>query len=167
MKDKCYHRLVPQWAVSSICRWWKGQPQISDQSKFLSVWMHSSPSYSGRGGDVCQGARARDQSYYCCCRNGSPSAGGSPWWRRCRLLVCQSNRVLMDGCPLAIVQMPPGTIPVATVAVSNGFAQWSIMIATGKTQVTDPVQEELKGKIVDANKELAKVKYPFKTSSEF
>jgi 5-(carboxyamino)imidazole ribonucleotide mutase len=70
---------------------------------------------------------------------------------------------------LAIVQMPPG-IPVATVAV-NGSRNAAIlavqMIATGNTDVMEKLiefKEELKGKIVDANKELAKVKYPFKTN---
>ena len=70
---------------------------------------------------------------------------------------------------LAIVQMPPG-IPVATVAV-NGSRNAAIlavqMIATGYTDVMEKLiefKEELKGKIVDANKELAKVKYPFKTN---
>jgi 5-(carboxyamino)imidazole ribonucleotide mutase len=70
---------------------------------------------------------------------------------------------------LAILQMPPG-IPVATVAL-NGSRNAAIlaaqMIATG-----DPVlmakliefKKELKNKIVEANNELAQVKYPFKTN---
>ncbi len=70
---------------------------------------------------------------------------------------------------LSILQMPPG-IPVATVAV-NGARNAAIlaaqMIATGDEQLMEKLilfKEELKSKIVEANKELAKVKYPFKTN---
>lgn len=70
---------------------------------------------------------------------------------------------------LAILQMPPG-IPVATVAL-NGSRNAAIlaaqMIATGDEQLMTKLvafKEELKSKIVEANNELAKVQYPFKTN---
>ncbi len=70
---------------------------------------------------------------------------------------------------LAILQMPPG-IPVATVAL-NGSRNAAIlaaqMIATGDEQLMMKLvefKEELKNKIVEANNELAQVKYPFKTN---
>ena len=70
---------------------------------------------------------------------------------------------------LAILQMPPG-IPVATVAL-NGSRNAAIlaaqMIATGDESLMTKLiefKEELKNKIVEANTELAKVKYPFKTN---
>lgn len=70
---------------------------------------------------------------------------------------------------LAILQMPPG-IPVATVAL-NGSRNAAIlaaqMIATGDESLMIKLiefKEELKNKIVEANTELAKVKYPFKTN---
>jgi len=70
---------------------------------------------------------------------------------------------------LAILQMPPG-IPVATVAL-NGSRNSAIlaaqMIATGDEALMKKLilfKEELKNKIVEANNELAKVKYPFKTN---
>ncbi len=70
---------------------------------------------------------------------------------------------------LAILQMPPG-IPVATVAL-NGSRNSAIlaaqMIATGDEALMEKLisfKEELKNKIVEANQELAKVKYPFKTN---
>ncbi len=70
---------------------------------------------------------------------------------------------------LAIAQMPPG-IPVATVAI-NGAMNAGIlavqMLAVGdaglKTKMIE-FKESLKKKIVDANKELAGVKYNFKTN---
>lgn len=70
---------------------------------------------------------------------------------------------------LAITQMPPG-IPVATVAI-NGAMNAGIlavqMLAVGdaglKTKMIE-FKESLKKKIVDANKELAEVKYQFKTN---
>lgn len=70
---------------------------------------------------------------------------------------------------LAIAQMPPG-IPVATVAI-NGAMNAGIlavqMLAVGdaglKTKMIE-FKESLKKKIVDANKELAEVKYQFKTN---
>jgi len=70
---------------------------------------------------------------------------------------------------LAILQMPPG-IPVATVAV-NGAMNAAIlavqMMATGDEELMKKMvayKETLKQKIVNANKELAEVKYKFKTN---
>ena len=77
----------------------------------------------------------------------------------------------MDGMDalLAIVQMPPG-IPVATTAI-NGAMNAGILaaqiLAVGdnalKAKIVD-FKESLKKKIVDANNELAKVKYDYKTN---
>jgi len=70
---------------------------------------------------------------------------------------------------LAIVQMPPG-IPVATVAV-NGAQNAGILaaqiIALGDQQLAkklDTFKENLKSKIVKANKELSEIKFKFKTN---
>ncbi len=70
---------------------------------------------------------------------------------------------------LAILQMPPG-IPVATVAL-NGSGNAAILaaqiIASGDEKLMQKVivfKENLKGKIIEANIELSKVKYPFKTN---
>lgn len=70
---------------------------------------------------------------------------------------------------LAIIQMPPG-IPVATVAI-NGAMNAGIlavqMLAVGDATLKQKMigfKESLKKKIVDANKELAEVKYDFKTN---
>ena len=70
---------------------------------------------------------------------------------------------------LAITQMPPG-IPVATVAI-NGAMNAGIlaiqMLAIGdvllKTKMIE-FKESLKKKIVDANKDLAEVKYEYNTN---
>jgi 5-(carboxyamino)imidazole ribonucleotide mutase len=69
---------------------------------------------------------------------------------------------------MSIVQMPPG-IPVATVAV-NGAMNAGIlavqMMATGDEALMQKMlefKENLKQKIVNANKELSEVKYKFKT----
>lgn len=77
----------------------------------------------------------------------------------------------LDGMDalLAIAQMPPG-IPVATVAI-NGAMNAGILAAQ-ILAVGDPVlkakivefKASLKKKIVEANKELAQVKYDFKTN---
>ena len=77
----------------------------------------------------------------------------------------------LDGMDalLAIVQMPPG-IPVATTAI-NGAMNAGILaaqiLAVGdnalKAKIVD-FKESLKKKIVDANNELAKVKYDYKTN---
>jgi 5-(carboxyamino)imidazole ribonucleotide mutase len=68
---------------------------------------------------------------------------------------------------LAIVQMPPG-IPVATVAV-NGARNAGIlaaqMISLGDADLFARLvafKEELKKKMIQANDELAKVKYEYK-----
>lgn len=70
---------------------------------------------------------------------------------------------------LAMVQMPPG-IPVATVAI-NGAMNAGILaaqiLAVGDTALKAKIvdyKESLKKKIVDANKELAEVKYNYKTN---
>ena len=69
----------------------------------------------------------------------------------------------------AITQMPPG-IPVATVAINGamnaGILAVQILAVGDQTLKTKMVEfkESLKKKIVDANKELAEVKYEFKTN---
>ena len=70
---------------------------------------------------------------------------------------------------LAITQMPPG-IPVATVAINGamnaGILAVQILAAGDQALKTKMVEfkESLKKKIIDANKELAEVKYEFKTN---
>ena len=75
----------------------------------------------------------------------------------------------LDGMDalLAIAQMPPG-IPVATVAI-NGAMNAGILavqiLAVGDQKLKDKMEEfkfSLKNKIVEANKQLAEVKYKFK-----
>ena len=75
----------------------------------------------------------------------------------------------LDGLDslLAIVQMPPG-IPVATVAV-NGSLNAGIlaaqMIATGDSEIFDKTvkyKENLKEKIVNANKELSSKEFKYR-----
>ena len=75
----------------------------------------------------------------------------------------------LDGMEalLAIAQMPPG-IPVATVAI-NGAMNAGILavqiLAVGDQKLKDKMEEfkfSLKNKIVEANKQLAGVKYKFK-----
>lgn len=77
----------------------------------------------------------------------------------------------LDGMDalLAIAQMPPG-IPVATVAINgamNAGILASQILAVGdaalKIKIVD-FKESLKKKIVEANKELAQVKYDYKTN---
>lgn len=70
---------------------------------------------------------------------------------------------------LAILQMPPG-IPVATVAL-NGSVNAAILaaqiIASGDEELMAKLityKENLKVKIVEANAELSKVKFPYKTN---
>jgi 5-(carboxyamino)imidazole ribonucleotide mutase len=70
---------------------------------------------------------------------------------------------------LSILQMPPG-IPVATVSL-NGAKNAAIlatqMLAQGDDELMAKIENfknELKIKIVKANEELGKVKYPFKTN---
>lgn len=77
----------------------------------------------------------------------------------------------LDGMDalLAIVQMPPG-IPVATVGIDA--AQNAGILAAQMLSLADPelgnrladFKEDLKGKIEKANKDLAHVKYEFKTN---
>ncbi|MDR1273350.1 MAG: 5-(carboxyamino)imidazole ribonucleotide mutase, partial [Odoribacteraceae bacterium] len=77
----------------------------------------------------------------------------------------------LDGMDalLAIAQMPPG-IPVATVAI-NGAMNAGILAAQ-VLAAADPAlrervilfKESLKNKIVEANGELAAVKYPYKVN---
>jgi 5-(carboxyamino)imidazole ribonucleotide mutase len=77
----------------------------------------------------------------------------------------------LDGMDalLAIVQMPPG-IPVATVGI-NGALNAGILavqiMANGNPDLQEKLvkyKENLKNKIVEANEELAKIKYQFKTN---
>lgn len=77
----------------------------------------------------------------------------------------------MDGMDalLSIVQMPPG-IPVATVGV-NGALNAALLavqiMATADTDLQDKLaayKENLKTKIVEANKALQAVNYEFKTN---
>ena len=70
---------------------------------------------------------------------------------------------------LAIVQMPPG-IPVATVGI-NGSMNAAILAAQILSVKDEKVREKLAGykesmkeKIVNANKDLAQVRYKFKTN---
>lgn len=77
----------------------------------------------------------------------------------------------LDGMDalLAIAQMPPG-IPVATVAINgamNAGILASQILAVGDAQLKARIvqfKESLKTKIVEANKELATVKYDYKTN---
>jgi 5-(carboxyamino)imidazole ribonucleotide mutase len=70
---------------------------------------------------------------------------------------------------LSILQMPPG-IPVATVGIDasqNAGILAAQIIGTGDDAVMQEVikyKESLKKKIVEANKELKKVKFPYKTN---
>jgi 5-(carboxyamino)imidazole ribonucleotide mutase len=70
---------------------------------------------------------------------------------------------------LSILQMPPG-IPVATVGINaaqNAAILAAQIIATGNSEVMKEVikyKEGLKKKIVEANEELKKIKYPYKTN---
>ncbi|MFV0522141.1 MAG: 5-(carboxyamino)imidazole ribonucleotide mutase [Mangrovibacterium sp.] len=77
----------------------------------------------------------------------------------------------LDGMDalLAITQMPPG-IPVATVAIDGAMNAGILavqMMALGNETLAkkmDQFKEELKQKIVKANKELATVGFKFKTN---
>ena len=70
---------------------------------------------------------------------------------------------------LAIVQMPPG-IPVATVGINASLN--AALLAVQMLSLSDPeirrrfadYKADLKQKIVKANKDLAEVKYSFKTN---
>jgi 5-(carboxyamino)imidazole ribonucleotide mutase len=80
-------------------------------------------------------------------------------------------KVSFDGLDsvLSILQMPPG-IPVATVGVNaaeNAGILAAQIIATGDEKITKEVtlfKESLKKKIVEANKELKKIKFRNKTN---
>jgi 5-(carboxyamino)imidazole ribonucleotide mutase len=69
----------------------------------------------------------------------------------------------------SILQMPPG-IPVATVGVNasqNAGILAAQIIGTGDEAVMEKVikyKKSLKKKVVDANEELKKVKFPYKTN---
>lgn len=69
----------------------------------------------------------------------------------------------------SILQMPPG-IPVATVGVNaaqNAAILAAQIIAAGNDEILMEIiryKENLKDKIVEANKELAKIKYQYKTN---
>ncbi|HOO84141.1 MAG TPA: 5-(carboxyamino)imidazole ribonucleotide mutase [Prolixibacteraceae bacterium] len=77
----------------------------------------------------------------------------------------------LDGLDalLAIVQMPPG-IPVATVGIDGAMNAGILaaqMLAVGNEQIAQKLvdyKESLKDKIVKANKELAQIKFKFKTN---
>lgn len=77
----------------------------------------------------------------------------------------------LDGMDalLAIVQMPPG-IPVATVGINaslNAAILAVQILATGDASLKAKLskyKENLKNKIVEANKQLSEVKYKFKTN---
>jgi 5-(carboxyamino)imidazole ribonucleotide mutase len=70
---------------------------------------------------------------------------------------------------LAIVQMPPG-IPVATVGIDGAMNAGILaaqILATGDEKIAAKLVQnkaELKKKIVQANQELSKVKFSFKTN---
>jgi 5-(carboxyamino)imidazole ribonucleotide mutase len=69
----------------------------------------------------------------------------------------------------SILQMPPG-IPVATVGVNaaqNAGILAAEIIGTGNNEIMEAVikyKESLKKKIVEANEELKKIKFPYKTN---
>ena len=70
---------------------------------------------------------------------------------------------------LSILQMPPG-IPVATVGVNaaqNAGILAAEILGTGNPEIMEEVvkfKNGLKKKIVEANEELKKIKYPYKTN---
>ncbi len=69
----------------------------------------------------------------------------------------------------SILQMPPG-VPVATVGVNaaqNAGILAAEIIGTGNPEIMEEVKQfknSLKNKIVEANEELKKIKYPYKTN---
>lgn len=83
---------------------------------------------------------------------------------------CRSS-ISIDGWDsvLSILQMPPG-IPVATVALDGGMNAGILavqIIATGNDALLNKVieyKENLKNKILKANKELSEIKFEFKTN---
>ena len=70
---------------------------------------------------------------------------------------------------LSILQMPPG-IPVATVGINaaqNAGILAAQIIGSGNNEIMNEVikyKEGLKKKMVEANEELKKIKYPYKTN---
>ena len=86
-------------------------------------------------------------------------------------VIAAMTPIPVIGVPInaSLAQMPPG-IPVATTAI-NGAMNAGILaaqiLAVGdnalKAKIVD-FKESLKKKIVDANNELAKVKYDYKTN---
>ena len=115
-------------------------------------------------------AAERNRSHYRRSRYGCPSAGVIAAMTPVPVIGVPINASLngMDAL-LAITQMPPG-IPVATVAI-NGAMNAGILavqiLAVGDRELKEKMihfKESLKKKIVDANKELAAVKYNFKTN---
>lgn len=70
---------------------------------------------------------------------------------------------------LSILQMPPG-VPVATVGINssqNAGILAAQIIGAGDERILKAVmqyKEDLKKKIIEANKELKKVKFPYKTN---
>ncbi len=79
--------------------------------------------------------------------------------------------ISLDGWDsiLSILQMPPG-IPVATVSL-NGAGNAAILaaqiLAAGDRKILEKVKafkKNLSGKIVQANKELKKIEFPFKAN---
>ena len=83
---------------------------------------------------------------------------------------CRST-ISIDGWDsvLSILQMPPG-IPVATVALDGGQNAVILavqILAAGNDEILKKVlayKENLKNKILKANKELSEVKFEFKTN---
>ena len=68
---------------------------------------------------------------------------------------------------LAIVQMPPGIPTVAINGAMNAGILAAQILAVGDAELKKKIlsyKESLKKKIVDANKELAQVKYTYKTN---
>jgi len=69
----------------------------------------------------------------------------------------------------SILQMPPG-IPVATVGINaaqNAGIHAAQIIGSGNNEIMNEVikyKEGLKNKMVEANEELKKIKYPYKTN---
>lgn len=72
---------------------------------------------------------------------------------------------------LSILQMPPG-IPVATVGVNaarNAGILAAQILATGNDDLRQKLilfKNDLKDKVIKANRELSKVEYPFKCNTE-
>lgn len=83
---------------------------------------------------------------------------------------CRSS-ISIDGWDsvLSILQMPPG-IPVATVALDGGQNAGILavqILATGDNDLLQKVidfKENLKNKVLKANKELSDIKFEFKTN---